>query len=172
MAAVLIALHVALNQFSFDLQVIKITFASFPIIIAGLMFGPIFGLEVGLTGAFLGQMLEYGLGATTILWIIPVGIRGLLVGLAAKKKNYKLNRSQLTLTIVISSLIVTLLNTIVIYLDSRINGYYSFAYVFGAVPLRILDDVILAVIYVVVIPEILKPLMSLYHYHNGNHHTG
>lgn len=161
LAALLIAMHVVLGYFSLNFQVIKITVAAFPVIIAGLLFGPLFGFEVGFIASFISQMLGYGLMATTILWIIPVALRGFMVGAYAKHKEFKLSTRELAGVIIITSLIVTGLNTVCIYYDSIINGYYSFAYVFGAVPVRILDDVLTTILYVAVTPAILKQLSTL-----------
>ena len=62
----------------------KITVDSLPILVAALLLGPLDGLAVGLIGSFLNQMLTYGLTVTTVLWILPAGIRGLVVGYYAK----------------------------------------------------------------------------------------
>ena len=48
-----------------------------------MLYGPVGGLLVGLLGAFMGQLLTYGVTATTILWILPQAARGLLVGVYA-----------------------------------------------------------------------------------------
>ena len=40
---------------------------------------------VGAVGGFLNQMLTYGFTVTTLMWIFPNAVRGLLVGLYAKK---------------------------------------------------------------------------------------
>lgn len=161
LAAALIALHVVLSYVSIDLRVMKFSLAGFPVILAGLLFGPLFGFEVGFIGSFVGQLLRYGLMPTTIIWMMPVAMRGLMVGLVAKKLRFHFSVRQLAATIICTSLIVTGLNTIGIYYDSIINGYYSFPYVFGAVPVRILNDVIMTVLYVAVTPAILKQLSKL-----------
>lgn len=94
---------------------------------------------VGLVGAFLGQLMTYGVTATTVLWIIPPAVRGLLIGLYAKRCGYELSRKQLVGVLIVTSLVVTLLNTGAIYLDSVIYGYYTYAYVFGKVGIRIVS---------------------------------
>ena len=76
--ALFIAMHVALCYVSINFGNMVITAAGLPIIIGAMMFGPISGLEIGLMGSFLNQMLKYGFTATTILWILPAGIKGLL----------------------------------------------------------------------------------------------
>ena len=83
--AVLIALYTVLSLFSANLGLIKLTFESFPVLVASLMFGWVDGLLVGAVGGLLNQMLTYGFTVTTLMWILPNAVRGLLVGLYAKK---------------------------------------------------------------------------------------
>ena len=47
--------------------------------------------------------------------------------------------------LIVTSLVVTLLNTGAIYLDSVIYGYYTYAYVFGKVGIRIVSGAVTAV---------------------------
>jgi ECF transporter S component (folate family) len=79
--AMLAAMFVCLSLVSISLPNMKITLDSLPVLVAAFLFGPLDGLAVGLTGSFLNQMLTYGFTATTLLWILPAGLRGLLVGL-------------------------------------------------------------------------------------------
>ena len=66
----------------------KFTFEAFPILVAGLLSGPIDGLIVGGVGSFLYQLLfsGYGITATTGLWILPHALSGLIVGLYADRE--------------------------------------------------------------------------------------
>ena len=60
-------------------------------------------------------------------------------------------------------LIITLLNTVVIYVDSKIMGYYNFVYVFGSFVLRILTSIVVGIVYACIIPiiiRIIKPFMQ------------
>ena len=82
--AVLIALYTVLSLFSANLGLIKLTFESFPVLVASLMFGWVDGLLVGAVGGLLNQMLTYGFTVTTLMWILPNAVRGLLVGLVAR----------------------------------------------------------------------------------------
>ncbi len=163
--AVLIALFYVLDMFSIRIgNSMEITFDGLPVIIAGIFFGPVSGITVGMLGALLGQLAAYGLGPTTILWILPAGIRGLVTGgLAAlfRKKNIRIEANHYPLlvsVIVASSLIVTAVMTAVMYADAKIYGYYTKEVVFGLLVWRIISSVITAVIYSVVVPLILKPL--------------
>ena len=139
----------------------KFTLDSLPILVGGALFGPVNGMLIGLLGSFLNQMITYGFSATTLLWIIPAGVRGLLVGLYAKHHNFDMTFKQTQFITISSALIVTALNTLIMYIDSKIYGYYSFAYVFGGILPRIVAGVIIAIIFAAILPHILKPLKKI-----------
>ena len=109
-------------------------------------------------GEFFNQTLSYGVTPTTVLWIIPPAVRGLLIGLYAKRCGYELSRKQLVGVLIVTSLVVTLLNTGAIYLDSVIYGYYTYAYVFGKVGIRIVSGAVTAVAMAFVTPPVLDML--------------
>ena len=136
----------------------NISVATLPLIIAALLFGPVGGLFVGLLGSFLEQLLTYGLMATTVLWLVPNTVRGLLLGIYFKKKNYHPSRVQLIGALTVAALITTALNTLVMYLDSVVQGYYSYAYVFGGIVTRVLAGVVTAVVMAFVAPPVVKLL--------------
>lgn len=191
--AVLIALFYVLDMFSLRIgNSMEITFDGLPIIIAAIFFGPVSGMAVGLVGAFLSQLVAYGLGPTTVLWIIPAGLRGIIVGgfaIALKKRNilhevklsdifkapktggssfykwlydtviWKLKLYPiLTAVIIFSSLVITTVNTAVMYADAKIYGYYTKEGVFGLLLWRIASSIITAIIYSIIVPLLLKPL--------------
>ena len=85
-------------------------------------------------------------------------VRGLLLGLYMKKKGYHLSRAQLVGAITAAALVVTALNTVVMYLDRVIQGYYSYAYVFGGLTLRVISGIATAVIMSFVAPPVVKLL--------------
>ena len=127
LCAISAALFVVLDTLSIKVgNDYKITMSGLPIIIVAIMFGPIDGMLVGFIGAFLGQLLSYGFTPTTLLWIIPAVVRGALVGLAAKKFQLIDKKILMVIVIVISSLVVTVLNTGVIVIDSLIYEYFSY----------------------------------------------
>ena len=140
--AMLAALFFALSLFSVDLGFIKFTVAPLAIIIAGLLFGPVDGAVVGLIGAFLEQLVKYGFSITMPLWIFPAVVRGLLIGafailirsLLRKRTDGKFTPSKssaetalfLALTVVaavLSAIVVTLCNTIPLYVDFKVFGW-------------------------------------------------
>ncbi|MDD5913855.1 MAG: ECF transporter S component [Oscillospiraceae bacterium] len=159
MIAMLTAVYVVLCLVgTIRLWWMNISVASLPLIISAMLFGPLGGLLVGLLGSFLEQLLTYGLMATTVLWLVPNTVRGLLLGLYMKKKGYHLSRVQLVGAITAAALVVTALNTVVMYLDSVIQGYYSYAYVFGGLTLRVISGIATAVIMSFVAPPVVKLL--------------
>lgn len=155
---VLIALFVVLGFVAVDLRVMKISFSGLPVIIGALLMGPLAGTEIGLIGELIAQLLRYGITVTTPIWIIPPAVRGLMVGLYAKKYDYRLSTRQLAFIMILSSIVVTLLNTVGIYIDSHIYGYYNFATVFGALLVRILNGVLSSIVYLVIVPYVIKRL--------------
>ena len=157
--AMLTAVYVVLNfAGTVRLGWINISVASLPVIVGAMLYGPVGGLLVGLLGAFMGQLLTYGVTATTILWILPQAARGLLVGVYAKHCGYKFTSGQLTLALIGTALVVTALNTGAMYIDSVIYNYYSYAYVFGGLVVRIISGAATAVLMVFVAPPVVNLL--------------
>ena len=72
--AMLAAVCAVLGYLALDLFTLKFTFESFPVLLAGLMYGPVNGALVGFIGTFLYQVLRYGMEMSTPLWIIRPSI--------------------------------------------------------------------------------------------------
>lgn len=160
--AMLIAMYVVLSLVAtINAGNMKFTLDSLPIIVGAALFGPVDGMIIGLMGSFLNQMLTYGFTATTVLWIIPAGIRGLMIGFYAKHHNFDMSFKQTQFITISSALAVTAVNTLVMYIDSKIYGYYSFAYVFGGILPRIIAGIIVAFVFGAILPHILKPIKKI-----------
>ena len=155
MDAVLAAMCAVLGAVSIDLGNIKFSFESLPVIIGALLFGPIDGLFIGGIGTFLYQFLRYGLTVTTPLWILPYVLCGLVVGLYAKKHGFELSRPQQAFIITLASLLIFVLNTGVLYVDSKVYGYYSYVYIFGTILPRTLVCFAKAAVFSAVMPVLL-----------------
>lgn len=161
LSALLMAMHIILSYFSLDLPLMKINLSPLPIILAGLLFGPIVGGTVGLIGSLLYQMLKFGIDPTTILWIIPVGIRGLLIGLYAKLRKYKMNVFEMIVLIIFTSFIATILNTIGLYIAGYINmAEKSLWAIMGP---RLLNSLLVSVVCIVIVLPLIKPLKKFLH---------
>lgn len=157
--AILIAMYAVMSTFlTINLGGMNISVGALPIIVGAALFGPTDGMIIGLCGSFLNQLYAYGLTPTTVLWIIPAGARGLIIGAYAKHCKFDMTVRKTVLITIISSLAVTALNTAAMYLDSKIWGYYSYAYVFGKIIPRIISGIIIAVIFGFVVPKLLPPL--------------
>ena len=157
--AVLIAMYAVMATFlTLNLGGMNISVGALPIIVGAALFGPVDGLIIGLCGSFLNQIYAYGITPTTILWMIPAGVRGLMIGAFAKRCKFNMTLPQTVLITVLSALTVTALNTAAMYLDSKIWGYYSYAYVFGKIIPRIISGILTSVIFGVIVPKILPPL--------------
>jgi len=155
--AILAAIYVVLSLLTpIKLLNFKFTFEAFPILIAGLLFGPIDGMLCATIGSFIYQLLfsGYGLTITTPLWMLPHIISGLVVGLFAKRKKFDLNKNETILITIISCLLVTLFNSLAMYIDSLIFKY-SIA-IWAMLPFRIIAGIILAIIYSLIIPRFKK----------------
>lgn len=147
--AVLIALYVVLSFLKIPIgNILRVNMASFAVVISAVAFTPVDGLWVGFLGEFLAQVLgPYGLTPTTVLWALPEGVRGLLLGLAmvlfAKKglTTANIQKSKAfflyLLVCILTGLVASLLNTFALYVDSKLFGYYSYYMVFGVLIVRL-----------------------------------
>ena len=162
--SMLTAVYVVLSLVgTLNLGWIRIGVDSLPIILGALLYGPAGGLLVGLLGSLMNQLVTYGLMATTVLWILPAAARGLMLGAYAKAHGYALSRARLVGALCVTAVLVTALNTGAMYLDSIINGYYSYAYVFGGVVTRVSAGVATAVVMSFVAPPVVRMLERSLH---------
>lgn len=153
--AMFAAMCTVLGFISLDLGHTKITFDSLPVLVGALMLGPWDGLAVGLIGTLIYQLLAYGVSATTALWILPYALAGLLAGALAARRSFTLSRRQLAAVIVLCELLITTLNTGVIYVDSHIYGYYTPAFILAPLPLRYAMCLVKAAAYSAVMPYLV-----------------
>ncbi len=141
---------------------LEFTFESVPVHLAALLFGPIDGAIVGFIGTFIYQVLlsGYGITVTTPLWILPYVVCGLVVGFCTNRINPLERRTRTIGAIVMGELLITLLNTLALYVDSVVFSYYSAAFVFGTLAIRLAVCVAKAVVYGALFPSLLKPLLK------------
>ncbi len=153
------ALYVLLSSFaSVSLLNLKLSFDALPLLIGAILFGPADGLVIGLLGSFLGQLLgPYGLSVTTPLWMLPAAVRGLLVGLWARRRGGRYGRGQLAAVLVGTALAVTALNTGVMWVDSRVFAY-PFAATLPSVALRVAAGLVTSGLYTLLLPPIVRAL--------------
>lgn len=156
MDAVLAAMCAVLGAVSLELGNFKISFESLPVMIGALLFGPLDGFLIGGIGTLIYQLLRYGFSVTTLLWIAPYALCGLLMGAYAKRKDFSLSNKQTALSVTLGCILIFVLNTLVMYVDSIVYQYYSAVYIFGSLPLRTVIMVIKAVAFSAVMPTLLK----------------
>ena len=154
----LAAMCAVLGALSVDFGNIKLTLESLPVMLGALLFGPVDGVLIGFVGTLLYQVSRYGLTVTTPLWVLPYVVCGLVMGLYAKKCGFALTVKKTIFVSVLANLLVTTLNTYVMYLDSKIFGYYSYAYIFGAIVVRYVVCVAKSVLFGVLLPPLTKLL--------------
>ena len=109
--AVLAAICMVLGYYGPDLGNLKITFEGLPVILAGLLLGPLDGAVVGGIGTLLYQLLRYGVSATTLLWILPYVLCGLIVGWIGDRCAPEKSFWRLALTVLAGEGLIFLLNT-------------------------------------------------------------
>ena len=166
--AMLAAMCAVLGAVSLDLGNIKITLESIPVILGALLFGPADGAIIGFVGTFVYQVLRYGFSATTLLWMLPHVVCGFIVGLYAKKKCFNLSVVQTIVITVIAGLVLTTLNTGVMYIDSKIYGYYSAVYIFGSMLIRYISGIAKFVAIGVLMPPLVNLLRSRFFLNGGS----
>lgn len=159
--ALLSSLYVVLSFLEIEAGVFKISLASFVIIFSSLTLPFVDSLSIAIIGTFI-QQLKFGLGPTTILWMLPIIIRALFISsmdLISRRfdKNLYERKVLCIITIVISSIIVTILNTAVMYFDALIYQY-PYEFVFITAIFRALINIGITVCETILIFIIIKPL--------------
>lgn len=150
-------------------NVIKITFESLPILLGALLFGPVDGMLIGGVGTLIYQLLRYGVSATTLLWIVPYIVCGLVAGTWAQRKRFAPDRVQTVALVTVAELTVTLLNTIPIYVDSKIYGYYYPGIILGVLAWRLLICVVKAIAFGLILPNLAHTIRHTFggHFSSG-----
>jgi len=140
---------------------LHITLDALPVMVSALLIGPLDAALVAFFGETLNQLLGYGATATTLLWALPPVLFALIIALAAKGRKEKRLEENVALCYAVciaAALVRTAGNTAVIWLDSVIYKYYSFAYVFGSAAVRFVTGVIAAVLVATVTMPLVKLL--------------
>ena len=126
----LAALYFALSYLTIESNVIRITFTSLAILVAALMFGPIDACAVALIGEGLFQLLRYGPGPTTLIWMAPPILHALCLGLCAllfsRRGTPLVERTGLCYGVCLfCGALNAVVTTVALYFDSIIYHYYS-----------------------------------------------
>ena len=157
---ILIALHVVLTHVA-SIRVgnsLSITISGITEVVAGLLFGPISGGLVGLVGSLLNQVLRYGITLTTPLWILPAGLKGLLCGWYAKSNQYEMNPLQIYWVLLVTSVVVTAVNTNVMVVDAALFNYSTKAVALTQMGIRYVNGALTSIAYMLVMIPLLRQL--------------
>ena len=99
-----------------------------------------------------------GIEPTTILWVIPAVVRGILMGYLFRAFKKSTKPSIIAIETCISSLVVTLLNTGALLLDNMMYGYTTYYAIFVAIPMRLVAGILTALVFSLMLPTILNSL--------------
>lgn len=155
----LCAVCAVLGYIALDFGNIKITFESLPILLGALLFGPVDGMLIGGVGTLIYQLLRYGVSPTTLLWIVPYVVCGLVAGACSRKRDGGPDRRQTVALVVAAELAVTLLNTLALFVDSKIFGYYFPGFIMGALAWRLVICVVRAVAFGLILPGLADAIL-------------
>lgn len=153
--AMLAAMCAVLGYLALDTGNLKITFESLPVLLAGMVLGPLDGLAVGAVGTGIYQLARYGVSATTPLWIAPYALAGALTGFFAKRRGFSLTGAALMGAVTAAEGLITLLNTVTLYIDSKLFGYYFPGFIAGSLALRLAICVGKSVVFSLVLPRLI-----------------
>ena len=143
----------------------------FPLILASVMLGPLWGTAVGVVGSFVSQ-LAFGLSWSTIVWMIPTVCYSLSVSLLFLlfKKSYK--PYIFGIELLFSSLLLSSLNLLAKYVDINVLGVYYGPNEFGTnellnslfavfISLKIIGAIVFAIIFLFIVPPIVNKLKKV-----------
>ena len=136
-----------------------------------MLYGPVDACIVGFLGAFLEQMIKYGFTATTVLWLLPAAIRGLVVGLGVVLFRKQMSLDAISSTkkpfvyfavCLVAGALTSCANTLVYYLDSVLYHYYSYALIFGVFWVRLANGLLTSFITAVIALPIVLALRKFH----------
>ena len=165
--ALLVAVYFVLSLLIIQIGGFKITFEHFPVVLCAVLFGPVDAMVVGGLGELINQLTSFGLTPTTVLWILPIVARGLLMGMAVKVLQNKLKLSAILEqkfplvfggVCIVTGVVSSCLNTLALYVDSKMFGYYNYALVFGSLLVRVLLGVVTSIVITIMIKPVLYAL--------------
>ena len=152
-AALLAAMYVPLSLYvAVQVGNVRISFGSLPVVVAALLFGPVDAVAAAMVGEFFKQLLTYGVTYTTVLYLIPPALRGLVVGLGAlgllslRGRRLEERRMLCYAVCIVAAVCTTLGNTLVNWLDSVLMGYYFPGLILGDFVWRLIVGMINAVV--------------------------
>ena len=142
---------------------LRISLASLPILVCALVCGPWQAAAAAFLGEGLFQILNYGITATTPLWLLPPVIRALIVAygnriITGRRLTKVSCQALFTALVTVAAVITTVCNTLVTWLDSVIYHCYTKAYVFGDFAVRMLTGIVTAVVISLILPPLVRKI--------------
>lgn len=173
--ALLAALFVPLEALASNFGIIafldkyQIPISCFPLILASVMYGIGWGTSTAVVGSLLSQIVILNTNpdanaATIPIWMLPTIIYALLVAILYKVFRKSSKPYILAIEFFISSVVLSVLNIVALYLDSVIVGWpYEFLKNFFGVfvSLKLVGGLIFAVIFALIVPPIIKKLKAV-----------
>ena len=165
---ILVALFLVLSLLSIRLGFVEIGIKGSVAILAAVLISPIDGLIVGGLGEFLYQVFfsGYGLTPTTMLWVLPLALRPLFIGLFCryfekKGKDFVGFYPRYFIVFGAAALLISLLDTAILQLDGLIMGYpVTFTWVQTGI--RFLSGQATAIVVSFLIIPLFKALSVIY----------
>ena len=127
LASVMAAFAIVLNLISVRSDTSLYTIYALPLLLAGILYGPLVGFYAGLATGIIVQLFTYGITPTTVLWILAPTAWGLISGFISYLFSYKITKPKVIINIAICTLSVLILNTLAQILDGL---YYQYSTAF------------------------------------------
>lgn len=159
-AASMAALAFVLDYVSIRTGTMKFTIYGLPLLLSGILFGPVIGGLSGLVEGFISQAI-YGFGPTTIFWMLAPIAWGLVSGIVTKiVKKESFDSKKVVIVVITTSIIVLGLNTFAMWIEGIIYEADT-AYIIANLPARLGTSLVLAVAYCFVLIIILPRMRRI-----------
>lgn len=165
--AIMAAMAIALNSVA-SLQIthaIKITFYALPLLVVGIMFGPLMGFTTGLVAGVILQLISpYGISLSSPFWALaPImwgGISGLTFKLLKKTNKW----IAVIIAVVLASISANLINTFAMIMDSLLikDSWYTLSAIMLDWPGRLLTMAVTMVPYIIITGIVVDSLRKIY----------
>ena len=153
--AIMAAMAIALNSVA-SVQLtnsIKITFYALPLLVAGILFGPLMGVTTGVvTGVILQLISPYGISLSSPFWALaPIcwgGVSGVIYKICKNMNKWV----AIVLAVVVASISANLINTLAMIMDSLLvkDSWYTFSTIMLDWPGRLLTMAVTLIPYIVI----------------------
>ena len=161
--AMMIAVYVVLARFLvIPTPIVEISIVSVPILLSAKLFGIGDVIVIATIGSFLEQAVSpYGVGPTTPLWMAPIILMGAFAGVAFHLTRNSKRKLWTFVIIIISELILTLGNTVVLMITGYIVFELSLKWMIGLAVPRLINSGFRMVISCILLPILLPPLKKI-----------